>query len=198
MRFANLNSAIVESLKRHGRELPTSFLREARKARLFQYIEDPGKSFAIISASRGEYSMEENVERTRQLKADVRALKFGYVELVGGYVETDENGNKIEVVEPSLLIPGIPKDKAIELGEKYEQESILFKKGSEMSYIATSGEDKGEVQASFKAGSGKDNFTVNDVFNPYFSRFKKGSHRNDNISFVLAEAVYANEVFRQS
>lgn len=198
MRFNELDSAIVRSLREHGRELPTSSLREARKARLFQYIEDPGKSFAIISASRGEYSLEENVERTRQLKADVRALKLGYVELVGGYVETDKNGNKIEVTEPSLLIPGISKDKAIELGEKFEQESILFKEGSEMSYIATTGEDKGEVQASFKAGAGKDNFTLNDVFNPYFSRFKKGSHRNDNISFVLAEAVYGGEIFRQS
>ena len=198
MRFDKLNSAIIESLKKHGRELPTSFLREARKSRLFQYIEDPKKSFAIISASRGEHSMEENVERTRQLKADVRSLKLGYVELVGGYVETDENGNKIEVIEPSLLIPGISKEDAIELGAKYEQESILFKEGSEMSYIATTGEDKGEIQVSFKAGEGKDNFTVNDMFNPYFSRFKKGSHKNDNISFVLAEAIYGNEVFRQS
>lgn len=180
---------------------PTKSMCEARLSRLFQYVEDRDKSFAIISACRNERNKAENEAKTEELKADVRSKGFGYIELKGGYVETDETmGIEVEVTEDSVLIPKIPKDEAIELGQKYGQESILFKDSKSMAYILTSGSNLGKTDMEFVFGAGKQNFSVDDPINKYFSRLTKGPHANKKISFrpVIYERSYTSDNIRQA
>lgn len=191
-----VKSLMAESIRKNGEPF-NYLLKESKVGRLHQYLEDPDKKFAIISANRSDASLQDNINNYIDLKKTLRENNLGYVEFIGGYKET-VNDQTVEVIEPSLLIPGIELDLAIELGKKYNQESILYKDGCEMSYICTKGEHIGEVTDKFACCQGKGDFSINDAMNPYFSRFKKGSHRNKSISFILSERVYDGEIFRKS
>ncbi len=106
-------------------------LEEASNSRLVQNLTD-NSSFAIISASRSEYSKGENFERTTQLKRDVKNAGYGFNEFVGRWVEQNpESGANDASDENSLLIKGIGKNLAMKLGAKYEQSSIIYKEGKD-------------------------------------------------------------------
>jgi len=121
-------------------------------------------SFAIISASRGIYSKVENEERTRNLMNDVRSAGYGFVKMSGRYIEGfGTEGEKTPVHEEVLFIASRPmkitvdttpeheadrhkeinksyndefKSVMASLGEKYDQESIVFKPfGEEKAYL---------------------------------------------------------------
>jgi len=185
-------------MKRRRESVPNKAIKEARLSRLYQYVEDRDKDFAIISASRSEYSADDNAERFNQLKETVRELGYGYIELRGGYIETAEDGKTVEVTEDSLLIPKIEKDEAIALGSEFEQESILYKNSESMAYILTTGENIGKTDMEFKFGANRSNFSVDDPLNAYFSSLKKGPHRSKKISFkALYERSYSCETQRQ-
>lgn len=75
------------------------------------------------------------VERTRELRNDLRAAGFGYISALGGYkYDPDENRNEpVDAQEFSFIVPK-PKDMddktfvetAVNLGKKYEQKSIMI------------------------------------------------------------------------
>jgi len=164
-----------------------SLVRESSLSRVWQFIEDPARDFAIVSASRA--GNPDNDTRYFNLKKDVRALRAGYVELRGGFTETDPQTQiKTDVTEDSLLVSGIAKDKALELGKKYEQESILWKDATGLFYLSTKPENFGQVEMTFKSGKGKENFkTSQEAVAQYFSMLKKGPHAGKKFSYV-AEA----------
>ena len=195
MKLEDCFEAIRASIAREG-ELPN--VRESKIGRIYQHMEDPESKFAIISANRSENSDSENIASFSELKKIVRKeLGLGYIELVGGYVETAQDGTTVEVVEPSLLIPGIKKSDALDLGQKYRQESILMKNGRVMQYLRTTG-NIGEVDGEFKCCDNRGNFTLKSAMTPYFSRLRKGGDRNVKISFVLKERNYRGETFRKA
>jgi hypothetical protein len=121
-------------------------LSESSWSRIIQHIESDA-TFAVISAftSANEdgkvTSKEENINNHSNLKKDVRALGYGYIEQDSGYTyetkEKEENGEgeRTLVREKSLFIPEINFEKAIALGLKYKQESILFKDGKKFALI---------------------------------------------------------------
>lgn len=88
----------------------------------------------IISASRNEYSADENIERTKNLENFLKSNKIGYRPCVGGYIETLDNGEKVDVQEISFQIPYDSNkytkseflDLALDLCDKYDQESVLI------------------------------------------------------------------------
>lgn len=94
---------------------------ESSTSRIYQHLVDE-HTCAIISAFRGEYPLKENQKRHYDLKADVRELGYGYIEFISRWVEDGENFD-----EMSLMIPRIEFEEAFELGQKYEQASIIFK-----------------------------------------------------------------------
>ena len=93
--------------------------------------------FIIVGAERGDYSAEENKQRTRALQNILKQLhtdkKIGYVPLRGGFLETNAETQEVTPVEEySFLIPK-PADMQWEeflhmgktLMNKFEQEAIL-------------------------------------------------------------------------
>jgi hypothetical protein len=170
------------------KEIYEAVLKEASLSRVWQLVEEDKYDFAIISASRGKYTPQENASRFFQLKKEVNEKRLGgFVELRGGYVETDqETGVQTTVTEDSLLISGITKQNALALGAKFEQETILWKDATGFAYLsAQQGENFGKPTVHFKKGAGKDNLTLaKEVISQFFSMLKKGSHAGKKFAFV--------------
>lgn len=118
----------MKLIKEHIEE---STLSEATTSRIYRRLTDKN-TCAIISAFRGDNTLEENMSLHRRLKADVRALKLGFNEFISRWVE-----DGIAYDERSLLIPHITKEQAIALGEKYNQSSIIWKDENECVEICT-------------------------------------------------------------
>ena len=79
-------------------------LTEASLARLYTHWMDRG--FAVVSAFRGEHDRAANMVAHGRLKSAVRAAGYGFIPLVGYWVEThSETGEEKKVEELSLLIP---------------------------------------------------------------------------------------------
>lgn len=166
---------------------------EITPSRLWKYQESDKIDFAILSADRSERTEEENAEKNKELKKDIKDMGYWYTELKGGYVEVTEGGQRVPVDgENSLLVPNMKKDEAIELGKKYDQDSVMFKdsKNKTLEYIVTN-ERNGEVgsrDSSFETQAGKDNFTVtsgNDL--DYYSRLHKSNKPNLKVGFNWKE-----------
>ena len=110
-------------------------LHEESISRLWNHIQDKERGyFAIMSASRNELTGKENQEQTKKLSADLQREKAGHVNLIGHWEELrQDTGEKTPVKEMSFFIPKPESldhnkfiDFIIELGEKYDQESVLI------------------------------------------------------------------------
>ena len=92
---------------------------------------------AFISASRSENTPEENNKATSDLAFDLQVLGYGFIKVIGHYIETNEKtGEKIPVKEKSFAVfnnnsedkykANFKRDMLI-LCKKYDQECILMK-----------------------------------------------------------------------
>lgn len=112
-------------------------LDEESMGRIYQHIVSNPKtnSWAVITASRGELTSAENKQRNKELENDLRKMGLGYVHADGMWRECKNQSIeykncpeelKVPSEEKVLFIPNIPKDKAVELGKKYQQDSVLY------------------------------------------------------------------------
>lgn len=166
---------------------------EITPSRLWKYQESDKIDFAILSADRSERTEEENAEKNKELKKDIKDMGYWYTELKGGYVEVTEGGQRVPVDgENSLLVPNMKKEEAIELGKKYDQDSVMFKdsKNKTLEYIVTN-ERNGELgsrDSSFETQAGKDNFTVTSGSDlDYYSRLHKSNKPDLKVGFNWKE-----------
>jgi hypothetical protein len=133
-------------------------LDEESMGRIYQHVvsNPKTKSWAVITASRGENTPAENARKNKQLEDDLRKMGLGFVHADGMWrecknrsIEYKDCPEELRVPSPEkvLFIPNIPKDKAVALGKKYEQDSVLFadektKEKGEANYIdSKSGEE---------------------------------------------------------
>lgn len=99
------------------------------------------RDFCIITAYRNAYSKKKNEARNRELLASIKDLKCGGIALTGVWQESPEDidyedakpEDLTEVVENSYFIPKPDSmsskefvDKMFELGNKYNQDTILL------------------------------------------------------------------------
>lgn len=160
---------------------------ESSLSRVWQHVQNPDGSFAIISAHLRPLSKAENQERHEELQSWVRDLGYGYIELDSGYSSFGEEGEGEALVEEqSLMIPGIGKGEAVKIAQEYSQESILFKQGKDFVLLGTrKGVGVGNVLDSFKTGEDSLTFDAEAVEN-VFSALSSGS---DKFAFVAERAV---------
>lgn len=115
-------------------------LDEVSLGRIYQHVVSNPKmnSWAVITASRGELSKEENKKRNKELEADLRKMGLGFAHADGMWREckdqTIEYKNcpeelRVPTEEKVLFIPNISKEHAKALGKKYNQDSVLFADG---------------------------------------------------------------------
>lgn len=168
-------------------------LVEAKLSRIFQYVEDPKKTFGIVSASRSELPDAENNQRYVELKKKVREMGLGFIEMKGGWTE-----GGITSEELSLFIPKISREQILALGKHYGQYSVMHKDEREFVYIGTNeNAGVGKILSRFKAKEGKDNIDLTkERVKDYFSMLRKGSHRNKK--FVFNPKAGPDEKTRES
>jgi len=176
-------SGLNEWLTRH--DVVETPLVEAKLSRVFQYVEDDKRDFGIVSAYRGEKTKEENLKLHDELKAQVRKMGYGYIELRGGYRE--ESGNVVE--ELSLLVPNVKKTQIVQLGRQYEQHSVMYKNQEDFFYIGTNDASGiGKVLMRFRKGEGQNNLELakHKVID-FFSQIKKGPHSDKKFVFNVKD-----------
>ena len=162
-----------------------SMVYESSLSRIWQHIEED-KSFGVISPFRKYYSKKENLERYNELKKIIRdKLRLGYIELDGGFKEEGE-----WVHEKSLFIPDIIKEDLIELGEKFDQYSVIYKDKNEFIEIGTNDFSvKGQILSDFIKKGWNKNMQINsELTKELFSKLIKGSHKDRKFLFNLKES----------
>ena len=164
-------------------------LLETRLQRVWQFIQDDDKSFVMLSPYQLTNSAEENGAAMVSLVKYLSGKRYGYIFLKGGYKYKDEiSGAETDVLEQSLMIPGLPKEEVMNIGKEFNQESIIYKDANEFSLISTLPTSYGEEELSFKQGEWKDNMEFSkDVLQSYFSELSKGSHAGKRFTFKMKE-----------
>jgi len=159
-------------------------IAESSVSRIFQHIEEPGRAFGVLSAYRGDNSEAENKRLHAELKAAVREMGLGFIEMRGGY-----KGDQGFVTELSLFIPGVSRKQIIDLGTKYNQHSVIYKDTKEFSLIGTNAAaGVGKTLSSFTFGKGKDNLVLaQDAMKDFFSSLLKGSDKGKKFLFRMEE-----------
>ena len=155
--------------------------------------------FIAISANRSceaekgvdECSPEEVVEQEKQnrknfvaLKSDVRKSGYGFVPVRGGYQEKLDDGTRIQVEEPSLIIPDMKQDSAsikelgVKLCRKFNQDSFLWKPPTSEDNKAYFIDQQGQIDMSF------DDVKINDLEQMFYSYLAKGNTKTKRWSLT--------------
>lgn len=138
--MTNLTEAVSKMVVERLNSLKTRPILESTLNRCLNYHADNG--FIMVSACRTTRTPAENYIETGKLIADLKAMGLSHFTVYGGYQE--ETG-KFADYETTMFIPartvsGQPVDMdslertGLELGERYEQDSILVKKPGEHPY----------------------------------------------------------------
>jgi hypothetical protein len=116
----------------------SNFLQESSLGRVLSHTKD--RNLGIITAHRHNpaLSAEENAKTNKannqSLMNDIRKAGFGYIHVKGRYVENMGTPQQRNVDEHSFMVIGHKEDHEKlknflkEHGEKYNQDSVLFKK----------------------------------------------------------------------
>jgi len=113
-------------------------LNEEKLSRVWQMANQKGFVWGIITGYRGENDEKTNEAINRKLKRDIRKQGYGFWELDGRWVETDEGGNKQDIGERSLFVAA-PKGTdgndflrfMIDMTQKYDQDASVYKNDPE-------------------------------------------------------------------
>lgn len=170
------NLGITEHLlNTHNYELVETLLNEGGTYRIYSHLKDDDK-WVIISPYRSNKTDNENKENMKELKSIVKNSGYSYTELKAVWTERDKDTGEINRSnEYSLLIYNMGKRKAIELGKKYEQSSVLVKENDSIYEYCTT---------DFVTDDGR-NMSVGDVVNVF-------KINNENVMNIST----ANEILR--
>lgn len=97
-------------------------LNEASLGRVYQHIKS-GESFAILTSWRQDLTPAENKANFKALQSALRGANLGFSKLLGHW---KEEGQEEASAEPSLFVKGITKRLANKLGNRYNQDAILY------------------------------------------------------------------------
>lgn len=114
------------------------FIAETSLSRVWQYMQDDGASIGIISAFKKDAyettaRYQHYMQKTAELGSDIRSAGYGYSLMDGHYTMNQGvfKDHPKPVDEPSLCMVGRDEKKLradiIQWGNRYEQESVLFK-----------------------------------------------------------------------
>jgi hypothetical protein len=125
--------------------------RGAKASRILTHIKD-GTPFITISASRGELSPGENAKLTKELVGKLHKLPVSFIPVTGDFEETLKDGTKKVATEHSFFImphrrPGEDlsirafKKMGMDLCKHFDQQSIGFGDGKNISFIEQNGDE---------------------------------------------------------
>lgn len=147
----------------------------ASLGRLWQHTKDLSTSqFAMLTSWSSARAREENIKALDQLKADFRSRGLGYVTLIGHWKDEQE---------PSFFVPGIDLKSAHELGNKYQQQAIVYGGPDANGKVVLVNSDGSQEQLA-------DKFTPQAVGDSFSELARK---RGRKFTFVTSAAVSQSE-----
>lgn len=108
------------------------FLIESNLARVWQHTVE--RNIGIISACRSIHPKSVNYAKSGELQREIRSAGFGFINVEGHYIEGYNSPEARDTKERSYIVIGIKgpdhgnlKGMLIKWGNKYHQDSILYK-----------------------------------------------------------------------
>ena len=164
------------------------YKQESSWGRIIQHIEGSA-TFAVISSHVQDFSEDANERRHENLRREIRQMGYGYIEMDSGYTYKATQGGEAQALEQAFFIPEITKDEALSLGQKYDQETIIWKDQGQFAVIFST---TGAVDMDFQMERGSNGQITFDpeTLKMAFSRLRKGSANQRGQSFAFrAESV---------
>jgi len=184
----NMKEKYRKSLKENGGIIESSL------SIVWKYIENNEETCGIVSAYRENLKEEENDKRYSQLKQTARNSGYVYVEIRGGYKEKERGFVRVK----ALFVLRIKKNGIINLGKKYEQNSVVYKDDKAFIMFGinkSTGESK--ILLDLKKAPDKNNIDIaRKLINKFFSELLTGSHKEKKFAFNLQEKKQFNHVER--
>lgn len=164
----------------------TNMLSEVKLSRVWKHLTDMKTTVGIITAFRGEYDLNENIRRNKELASTLKGMGFGYFFVEGSWIENEGESNEQHVSETSIFVtstgnPEAMKRKLIELAKKYNQDGFSFKAAGANTYTII--DKNGKTILSF------DNVKFNKLASVYTRM------RNATGSFVFENTAYTDGGF---
>lgn len=109
-------------------------LQESSLSRIWKHT-NSDRPFALLTAFRGEYTYEKNVQRNKKLAAQLRKGGYGFFYVDGAWIENQGTEDEIEVSEDSIFAIGNEGEdekflqQMIKHGKEYNQDGVLVKTG---------------------------------------------------------------------
>lgn len=110
---------LVEAKLHHPERVTEASLSHFYRA----WIDSGEKSFAILTSWRSVDSPEKNKRNYNELRNLLRSWGYGYIRTKGNWkdIETGVSGS-----EPSLFVPGLTRDRAMEVMRRYGQQAVIY------------------------------------------------------------------------
>ena len=170
-------------------------LHESSLSRIHQHTKE--SNIGMLTAYRGQYSVQQNEKRNSDLISDIRSAGFGYVPVTGFYIENPGTPEQQKVIEKSFLVISSANDSGRlkfflkKSGAKYDQDSVLYKEASSEDAIligTTSGRWPG-MNTEINVGKWKPN-----SIGSYYTKMK--GHRTFTFESVQAPEGLMSRGFR--
>ena len=134
----------IEEKKNRDFELVETLLNEGGTYRIYTHLKEDDK-WAIVSPyttnednPNKEKERADNKKKMVKLKSEVRQMGYGFNELRALWsYPSDSTGEIQQSEEFSLIIYGMGKKEAMQLGKEYEQTSVIVKDGNVVQEICT-------------------------------------------------------------
>lgn len=107
-------------------------VKEASLSRIWKHTKS-ARPFALLTAFRGEFDYEKNVQRNKKLAAQLRKEGYGFFYVDGAWIENEGTEDEIEVSEDSIFVVGNEGEdekflkQMIAHGKDYNQDGVLVK-----------------------------------------------------------------------
>jgi hypothetical protein len=126
----------LEQIRQELEQTPQPQLDQASLERVYE--ETRSSNIGFITAHRSDYSAEENLGRSRQLKSDIRSSGFGFRFIDGHFIENHGTSDARKVAERAYMVIGRKGDDRGNLmdflkkyGAKCDQDCVIYKAHNE-------------------------------------------------------------------
>ncbi len=150
-----------------------------------------------ITSFRSQYNLEDNKKRNRSLNANLLSLGYRITKVKGGFIENIGEEDEKEVDEDVFFVEdwkdrGRLKEDLISLGEKFDQDSILFIPKSNIEDVKV-----GDVSSFLIGTSRDDNKELKYGEEIKFPVLKLGKGDNQFITKIKGRPFYFKECLNE-
>ena len=172
-------------------------LLEASLSRIWKHVSTPDGTFGVVSAfDHKNKTLEENLERHEELRRKLKFLRLGFFEQFAEYTYDDSGETHKEY---SFFIPYITFEGIIDIGRKYQQESVIFKDATRFGLFDCQTKEQ-SMSFAKKDKNGQIYTTDSKVLKDAYSALIKANDKHRIRIAYIAEnhpATYANHICSQ-